>query len=162
MMCGKILQTLPMIPGKNWIKVKKSLENSRKNLLMVGFLFPFFGFGQSRFVKQPKIQYGIASFYSKKFNGRRTASGEIYNDHKMTAANNTLPFGTYLRITNLHNGRSVIVRVNDRLSKRNRRLVDVTRSAAQKLGIISRGITRVKMVILKRKRRHLFSRRHFN
>ena len=56
----------------------------------------------------------MASFYSNKFNGRKTANGEIFNNQKLTAAHNTLPLGTYVRVTNLRNGRSVVVKINDR------------------------------------------------
>jgi rare lipoprotein A len=95
-----------------------------------------------------KIQYGIASFYSDKFVGRKTASGEIYSQQKLTAAHNSLPMGTYIRITNLRNKKSVVVKVNDRLHHRNKRLVDLTKLAAQRLGFVKSGLTRVKVEVL--------------
>ena len=98
--------------------------------------------------KKPTIKYGVASFYAKKFNGRKTASGEIYNSTKLTAACNVLPLNTWIKVTNLRNKRSVIVKINDRLHPKNKRLVDLSRAAARKLGYTGRGITRVKVEVL--------------
>ena len=98
-----------------------------------------------------KIQYGLASFYSNKFNGRKTANGEIFSNQKLTAAHNTLPLGTYVRVTNLRNKRSVIVKVNDRLHHKNKRIIDLSRAAATKLGFIKSGLTRVKVEVLGKK-----------
>lgn len=98
-----------------------------------------------------KTLYGTASFYSNSFNGRKTASGEIFSQAKLTCACNVLPIGTWLRVTNMRNGKSVIVKVNDRLHPKMRRLVDLTRSAAQQLGYIASGLTRVKAEVLGKK-----------
>lgn len=95
------------------------------------------------------VETGVASYYHSKFQGRLTASGEKYDQEKMTAAHNRLPMGTMIKVTNLRNKRSVIVRVNDRLHHRNPRLVDLSRAAAAKLGYVGRGITRVKVEVLK-------------
>lgn len=95
------------------------------------------------------IDTGVASYYHAKFQGRITASGELYDQDKMTAAHNRLPLGTKIKVTNLRNKRSVVVKVNDRLHHRNKRLVDLSRAAAIKLGYIGRGITRVKVEVLK-------------
>jgi rare lipoprotein A len=95
-----------------------------------------------------KVLYGTASFYSNKFNGRKTASGEIFSQSKFTCACNVLPLGTWLKVTNLRNGKSVVVKTNDRLHPKMRRLVDLTRAAAQKLGFVSSGLTRVKAEVL--------------
>jgi peptidoglycan lytic transglycosylase len=89
---------------------------------------------------------GIASFY--KFDSK-TASGEQFNPSELTAAHRTLPFGTRLRVTNLATGQSVTVRVNDRGPFIPGRVVDVSRSAAQELGMIDRGITKVKLEVEK-------------
>ena len=97
------------------------------------------------------IDTGVASYYHSKFQGRITASGELYDQDKMTAAHNRLPLGTKIKVTNLRNMRTVIVRVNDRLHHRNKRLVDLSRAAASKLGYIGRGITRVRVEVLKDK-----------
>jgi rare lipoprotein A len=98
-----------------------------------------------------KIFYGAASFYSNKFNGRRTANGEIFSQLKFTCACNALPFGTWIKVTNTRNSHSVNVKVNDRLHPRVRRIVDLTRAAAQKLGYISGGLTRVRVEIIGKK-----------
>ena len=102
-------------------------------------------------LKKPKILYGIASYYAEKFNGRKTANGEIYDGKKMTAACNQLPLGTWIRVTNLNNNRSVIVKTNDRLHIRMKRIVDMSRAAAEKLGYIGRGLTKVKVEVLEKK-----------
>ena len=101
--------------------------------------------------KKPKIIYGIASYYAEKFNGRQTANGEIYDGKKLTAACNQLPLGTWIRVTNLNNNRSVIVKTNDRLHIRMKRVVDLSRAAAEKLGYISRGLTKVRVEVLEKK-----------
>lgn len=98
-----------------------------------------------------KIQYGVASFYSNKFNGRKTANGENFNQQKFTAAHNSLPLGTYVRVTNLRNKRTIVVKVNDRLHARNKRLIDLTKAAAQKLGFVKSGLVRVKIEVLGKK-----------
>jgi rare lipoprotein A len=100
---------------------------------------------------KPKVQYGLASFYSNKFNGRKTANGEIFNNQKLTAAHNTLPLGTYVRVTNLRNKRSVVVKINDRLHHKNKRIIDLSRAAATKLSFITSGLTRVKLEVLGKK-----------
>lgn len=102
-------------------------------------------------VRKPKVLYGIASYYANKFNGRQTANGEIYDEKKMTAACNVLPLGTWIRVTNLSNNRSVIVKTNDRLHIRMKRIVDLSRTAAEKLGYIGRGLTKVKVEVLEKK-----------
>lgn len=99
-------------------------------------------------IKSPRILYGTASFYANKFQGRITANGEIFDQEKMTAACNVLPLGTWIRVTNLRNSRSVIVRVNDRLHPRMTRLVDMSRSGAQKLNYVSSGLARIKVEVL--------------
>lgn len=98
--------------------------------------------------KVSKIETGVASYYHSKFHGRRTASGEKYDTTKLTAAHNSLPFGTKIKVTNIRNKRTVIVKVNDRLHHRNTRLVDLSKAAAAKLGYLGRGLTRVKVEIL--------------
>lgn len=97
-----------------------------------------------------KVFYGQASFYSNKFNGRQTASGEIFSQKKFTCASNMLRIGTWIRVTNLRNDKSVIVKVNDRLHPKMRRIVDLTRAAAQKLGFTNAGLTRVRVEVLGR------------
>ena len=99
---------------------------------------------------KPKVYYGIASYYADKFNGRPTANGEIYTHKKLTAACNVLPLGTWIRVTNLKNNKSVIVKTNDRLHPRMKRIVDLSRSAAEKLAYTARGLTQVKVEIIEK------------
>lgn len=94
------------------------------------------------------IQYGVASYYADKFEGRRTANGDIFSQHKMTAAHNTLPLGTMIEVTNLRNDRKVYVKINDRLHHRNKRLVDLSKAAAKKLHFTNAGITRVRIRVV--------------
>ena len=101
---------------------------------------------------KPRILYGTASFYSNSFNGKKTANGEIYSHKKMTAACNVLPLGTWIRVTNLRNGKSVLVKTNDRLHSKMTRVVDLSREAAEKLGYIKSGLTKVKVEVVGRKK----------
>ncbi len=94
------------------------------------------------------IRYGVASFYADKFNGRKTASGQIFSQDKLTCACNVLPLGTWVKVTNISNGKSVKLLVNDRLHPRMRRLVDLSKSAAKKLGFVSSGLVKVKLEVL--------------
>ncbi|RMG31314.1 MAG: septal ring lytic transglycosylase RlpA family protein [Gammaproteobacteria bacterium] len=91
------------------------------------------------------VARGIASWYGTKFHGRRTASGEPYDMYKMTAAHRTLPIPTYVRVTNLENGRSVVVRVNDRGPFHANRLIDLSWAAAAKLGMLGKGTALVEV-----------------
>lgn len=91
---------------------------------------------------------GIASYYGRRFHGRPTASGERFDMHALTAAHRTLPFGSLVEVTNPRNGRSVIVRVNDRGPFVRGRTIDVSRAAAEQLGMISRGHARVDLALL--------------
>ena len=99
-----------------------------------------------------KTLFGQASFYSNKFEGKRTANGETFSHKKLTAACNSLPLGTWIRITNLKNDKSVIVKTNDRLHKKTKRLVDLTLAAAKKIGFVSSGLARVKVEVLKKQK----------
>jgi rare lipoprotein A len=92
---------------------------------------------------------GHASWYGPGFHGRRTANGERFNQYAMTAAHKSLPFGTRMRVTNLVNGRSVIVRINDRGPFIPGRVLDLSQGAAQEIGIISSGTGNVKMEVLR-------------
>ena len=100
-----------------------------------------------------KTFYGIASYYADKFNGRPTASGEIYSHQKLTAACNILPLGTWLKVTNLRNNKFVIVKTNDRLHPRMKRIVDLSKSAAVALAYTGRGLTQVKVEVIEKNRK---------
>ena len=102
--------------------------------------------------KFARVQYGTASYYNNKFQNRLTASGEKFDQQKMTAAHNKLPLNTWIRVTNLSNHKSVIVRVNDRLHRKNTRLVDLSNLAAKNLGYLHNGLTRVKVEVLGKKK----------
>ena len=91
---------------------------------------------------------GIASWYGKKFHGRRTSSGETYDMYAMTAAHKTLPLPTYVEVTNLANGRKIIVKVNDRGPFHDNRLIDLSYTAAKKLGIVSKGTGSVEVRVV--------------
>ncbi len=98
--------------------------------------------GRTYYVKQSSdnhVERGIASWYGTKFHGRKTSNGEIYDMYKMTAAHKTLPIPTYVEVTNLKNGRSVVVRVNDRGPFHENRIIDLSYVAAKKLGIAANG-----------------------
>ena len=90
-------------------------------------------------------QYGNASWYGKSFHGRKTASGQIFNQNALTGANRTLPFGSVVRVTNLRNGKHVDVTINDRGPFIKGRIIDISRAAAREIGIIHHGVTRVRV-----------------
>jgi len=94
------------------------------------------------------IQFGIASWYGDEFHGRLTRSGQKYNMHEFTAAHRTLPFGTIVRVTNIKNGRTVIVKINDRGPWKPDRAIDLSYAAAVKLGMIADGTTRVRLDVI--------------
>ena len=94
------------------------------------------------------IQVGVASWYGPEFQGERTASGERFDQRELSAAHPTLPLGTRARVTNLANGRSVVVRINDRGPFVHGRAIDLSHSAARTLGMVGRGTTRVRIEAL--------------
>jgi rare lipoprotein A len=94
------------------------------------------------------IQYGIASWYGSDFHGRPTSSGEIYDMYQLTCAHNTLPLGTTVMVTNLENGRSLELKVNDRGPFVKERIIDLSYSAAQILGIWEKGTAFVKVEVI--------------
>jgi rare lipoprotein A len=91
---------------------------------------------------------GIASYYGEKFNGRQTASGEIYNINELTAAHLNYPFGTIVRVTNTKNKQSVILKINDRMPDYNGRVIDVSYQAAKELGMLIDGLAKVSIEVL--------------
>ncbi|MEC7120120.1 MAG: septal ring lytic transglycosylase RlpA family protein, partial [Pseudomonadota bacterium] len=88
-------------------------------------------------------QSGLASWYGRQFNGRPTASGERFDMHAMTAAHRSLPFNCYIRVTNQDNGKSVVVKVNDRGPFHGNRILDLSYAAAQQIGIMNKGVGNV-------------------
>jgi len=93
-------------------------------------------------------QVGTASWYGPGFRGQRTASGAHFDEHEFSAAHRSLPLGTRVRVTNLANGRSVVVRINDRGPFVRGRLIDVSYGAARALGMVRRGTARVRLEVL--------------
>src|ERR1700675_2714750 len=99
-------------------------------------------------------QVGTASWYGEFFDGKQTASGEDYDMYDMTAAHPTLPMGSYVRVTNLRNGRAVVVKVNDRGPIVPGRIIDLSYGAAQVLNFQNRGLQRVRLDLVKPKTKH--------
>lgn len=95
-----------------------------------------------------RTETGIASFYAKKFEGRRCSSGEIFHNDSLTAAHKSLAFGTLVKVTNLKNDSVVTVKINDRLPKKSKRKIDLTRRAAKQLNFIPAGLTKVRIEIV--------------
>lgn len=103
----------------------------------------------SRYKIEKFEEVGIASFYAHKYHGRLTANGEIYDMNQLTAAHESLPFNTVVRVTNLKNNRSVILRINDRKPYFKGRIIDLSYRAAKELDMLTSGLARVKIEILK-------------
>lgn len=91
---------------------------------------------------------GTASYYGKRFHGRKTASGEIFDMHGLSASHKTYPMGTSIRVTNKTNGKSVTLKINDRMPLRNKRLIDISYGAAKELDMIKSGLAKVKVEVL--------------
>ncbi len=112
-----------------------------------------------KYVKKGYVKYGKASWYGKPFHGKRTANGERYNMYSMTAAHRTYAMGTILKITNLKNRRSVKVRINDRGPFYNTRNIDLSYGAARRLGMVNKGVGKVKIEVLSSKKRKRYSKK---
>lgn len=93
-------------------------------------------------------QSGTACWYGGEFHGRRTASGEMFDENKLTAAHPSLPFGTIVRVTNTSNDQSVLVRINDRGPWKRGRIIDLSRAAAEQLGMIHAGLAEVEIEVV--------------
>ncbi|MAR07832.1 MAG: hypothetical protein CL862_12125 [Cyanobium sp. NAT70] len=106
-----------------------------------------------------RVVNGAASWYGPGFYGNRTASGETFRPGTLTAAHRTLPFGTLVRVTNLTNGRSVIVRINDRGPHRQRRIIDLAHGAAQQLQMMQAGEVPVRLELIEKNEEKDMSKR---
>lgn len=104
-----------------------------------------------RNVSRENIHFGTASFYANKFEGRKTANGEVFSQKKFTGASNILPLNQWVRVTNTRNNLSVILRITDRMHKNNKRLIDLSKSAAKKLKYTGYGLAHVKVEVLGKK-----------
>ncbi|NOZ35073.1 MAG: septal ring lytic transglycosylase RlpA family protein [Chlorobi bacterium] len=127
-----------------------------KNKYIVIILLGFFYFGSCSVSKDKNeaeqyrfYQKGESSWYGPGFNGKKTASGEKFDMNKMTAAHRKLPFGTKVRVTNLKNNKSVIVRINDRGPYKKSRIIDLSKKAAEQIGLVKYGVAPVKIEIVK-------------
>lgn len=125
----------------------------KKFLAIVGLVMMFVAYNTSTF-SQKKYSYthnsykeGVASYYNNKFNGRKTATGDIFTNNGYTAASNHFKLGTYVKVTNLVNGRSVYLKINDRMGHRSR-VIDVTFQAAKDLKFVNSGLTQVKIEVV--------------
>jgi len=116
-------------------------SSMKKSLISLAFLFV-------AHLLSAQVQEGVASFYADKFEGRTTANGEKYRHSKLTAAHKILPFGTIVKVTNTNNNQSVEVRINDRGPFVEGRVIDVSKSAAEKLGFIQQGLANVKIEVV--------------
>jgi len=99
------------------------------------------------FILNQNTEIGTASYYSKRFDGRKCSSGQIFRSESLTAAHKTLKFGTVVKVTNLKNDSSVFVTINDRLPANSKRSIDLTLRAAKQLNFVKRGLTKVKIEV---------------
>lgn len=97
----------------------------------------------------PNGAEGVARYYAKRYHGKKTSSGEIYNSNKLTAAHPSLPLGTRVKVVNLDNKKSVIVKINDRCEEHERVFIDLSREAARKIGMVRKGKANVKISVVK-------------
>lgn len=106
--------------------------------------------GEATAQEAPFVQTGVASYYAEEFHGKRTANGETYSMWAMTAAHQTLPFNSLVKVTNLENGKSIVVRINDAGPFVDNRIIDLTKAGAAKLGMIEKGTARVRLEVVGR------------
>ena len=137
------------------VNTGKILGRLAAALILTGLLAACSSSGGERHAHAPggkvvQTQVGMASWYGGKFHGRKTASGQRYDMHALTAAHKTLPFGTRVRVTNLANKRSVVLTINDRGPFVDGRIVDVSKRAARLLSFERQGKARVRLEVLAR------------
>jgi rare lipoprotein A len=99
--------------------------------------------------REGKVQVGRASWYGARFHGKKTASGKRFDQHAFTAAHRSLEMGSLVRVTNLENGRAVVLQIIDRGPRRRSRIIDVSKAAASHLGFLKKGIARVRLEVLR-------------
>jgi len=133
-----------------WLKFKRLVSKFFSSFIILSALLLFFhSCATFRPKGEPFVQEGLASWYGPEFHGRLTSSREIFDMHDMTAAHPTLPFGTYVMVTNLNNGQSTIVRINDRGPFVPGRIIDLSYAAARVLGAIGPGVIPVRLEVIK-------------
>jgi rare lipoprotein A len=134
------------------LNASAAANDSAEGTLAEGFVAivpePVLDLAQPSLPNARAIAGGSASYYASKFEGRRTASGEAYRAGALTAAHRSLPFGSIVRVTNPANGKSVTVRINDRGPFTAGRVIDVSRAAAEELGLIARGHAPVELEVI--------------
>jgi len=118
---------------------------NKRKFILLGILSLIICFS---FAGNKNVQYGYASYYADKFEGNYTKSGEIFNQKLYTAAHATLPFNTLVKVTHMRTKKSIVVKINDRCPKYPNRIIDLTKSAAKKLGIIWSGIGYIKLEVI--------------
>jgi rare lipoprotein A len=123
---------------------RPSRRKRPRGLLALAVLALTLPFGAAR----ASVQEGVVSWYGERFHNRPTASGELFDIADLTMAHPSLPFGTKVRVTNLRNGRSVVVRVNDRGPFVGSRIADLSQAAAASIGMLSRGLARARIEVL--------------
>jgi rare lipoprotein A len=150
---------------KSFLKFHYSNIPSFQNFVLISSLFLIGCSSSTRFGKEDseskpryeteeknserlEIVEGVASYYSEEFHGKKTANGETYDMYGLTAAHKTFPFNTEVRVTNLSNGKSVVLRINDRMPGYKGRIIDVSFQAARELGMVITGTTNVKIEVL--------------
>jgi rare lipoprotein A len=121
------------------------VDSTVKIRFLLVFLFGFWASLVEAQVDSLRIQEGMASYYGKRFQGSRTASGEIFSIDSLTAAHKRLPLGTIVRVINQKNGQSVVVRINDRLPSYSKRQIDLSRAAATRIEMIQDGLAQVRI-----------------
>ncbi len=99
--------------------------------------------------EHPQVQIGIASYYGKKFHKKRTANGEIFNMYRVSAAHKTYPLGTRVKVTNMENGKSIRLTINDRGPYVKGRIIDLSYKAARKIGFVNQGTTKVRIDVIR-------------
>jgi len=128
----------------------KLLFKKRKLLYIISSIILLTSCAGMQYFPSGDEQKGLASWYGTDFHGKTTSNKEVYNMYAMTAAHKTLPFGSYVRVTNLNNGKSVIVRINDRGPFVKGRIIDLSYAAAKKLGMSETGVAPVKIKVLRK------------
>jgi rare lipoprotein A len=139
------INTVEPIPGYRGISTRQLARLALVALVVAVF---YAGCATSRSGRGGYYQVGTASWYGRKYHGRPTASGERYNMRALTAAHQTLPLGTRVKVTNFDNGRAVVVRINDRGPFVKGRIIDLSYGAARRLGMVEEGVVTVGLQLL--------------
>lgn len=120
-------------------------KSMKKTITLLSLGLVLFSFSSK---KEIGVEFGTASYYHNKFNGRKTSSGERFSNDSLTAAHKTLPLGTFVMVTNLKNDSVVYVKINDRLPYKSKRSIDLSVKAAKQLNFIKAGLTKVRIEVL--------------